>query len=121
MGTAGPSGGEQGDKRSAEDARGDSARRASGRYVAPWRGYVRMPAPRCYTMTGSVRGSQAGIGCGVGLASACWLASSEVSFGEITDLIGLARHGAHSFSGLLTRTAATIAAHTLMRVCLAVA
>ena len=31
----------------------------------------------------------------------------------------LARHGAHTFYGLLTRTAATIAAHTLLRVCLA--
>ena len=30
----------------------------------------------------------------------------------------LARHGAHTFWGLLTRTAATIAAHTLMRLCL---
>ena len=29
-----------------------------------------------------------------------------------------ARHGAHTFWGLLTRTAATIAAHTLMRMCL---
>jgi hypothetical protein len=28
----------------------------------------------------------------------------------------LARHGAHTFWGLLTRTAATIAAHTLLRV-----
>jgi len=50
-----------------------------------------------------------------------WRNRIEVSFGEITDLMGLARHGAHSFWGLLTRTAATIAAHTLMRVCLAVA
>jgi hypothetical protein len=31
----------------------------------------------------------------------------------------LARHGAHTFWGLLTRTAATIAAHTLLRVRLA--
>jgi hypothetical protein len=30
----------------------------------------------------------------------------------------LARHGAHTFWGLLTRTAATIAAHTLRLVCL---
>jgi hypothetical protein len=29
----------------------------------------------------------------------------------------LARHGAHTFWGLLTRTAATIAAHTLLRTC----
>ncbi len=31
----------------------------------------------------------------------------------------LACYGAHTFWGLLTRTAAIIAAHTLMRVCLA--
>ena len=37
---------------------------------------------------------------------------------EITDRMELARHGAHSFWGLLTRTAATIAAHTLLLVCL---
>ena len=43
----------------------------------------------------------------------------ETTFKEITDQMELARHGAHTFWGLLTRTAATIAAHTLMRVCLA--
>ena len=42
----------------------------------------------------------------------------EVTFGELTDRMELARHGAHTFWGLLTRTAATIAAHTLLRVCL---
>ena len=45
----------------------------------------------------------------------------EASFGEITDQMGLTRHGAHTAWGLLTRTAATIAAHTSMRVCLAAA
>ena len=50
-----------------------------------------------------------------------WRNRIEVSFGEITELMGLARHGAHTFWGLLTRTAATIAAHTLLRACLAVA
>jgi hypothetical protein len=41
----------------------------------------------------------------------------ETTFGEITDLDGLqlARHGAHTFWGLLTRTAATLLAHTLLR------
>jgi uncharacterized protein YigA (DUF484 family) len=48
-----------------------------------------------------------------------WRNRIEVTFAEITDLMGLARHSAHTFWGLLTRTAATIAAHTLMRVCLA--
>ena len=42
----------------------------------------------------------------------------EASFGEITEHMGLTRHGAHTFWGLLTRTAATIAAHTLLRICL---
>ncbi len=38
----------------------------------------------------------------------------EASFKEITDQMELARHGAHGFEGLLTRTAATLAAHTLL-------
>jgi hypothetical protein len=41
-----------------------------------------------------------------------WRNRVEASFGGITDLMELARHGAHTFCGLLTRTAATIAAHT---------
>ncbi len=48
-----------------------------------------------------------------------WRNRIETSFQEITDQMELARHGAHTFWGLLTRTAATIAAHTLMRACLA--
>lgn len=41
----------------------------------------------------------------------------ETSLGEITDVDGLrlARHGAHTFWGLLTRTAATLLAHTWLR------
>jgi hypothetical protein len=41
----------------------------------------------------------------------------ETGFGEITDRTGLqlAHHGAHTFWGLLTRTAATLLAHTLLR------
>ena len=50
-----------------------------------------------------------------------WRNRVETSFSEITDRMELARHGAHSFWGLLTRTAATIAAHTLLRTCLAAA
>jgi hypothetical protein len=38
----------------------------------------------------------------------------ETSFKEITDQMELARHGAHTFEGLLTRTVATLAAHTLL-------
>ena len=39
----------------------------------------------------------------------------ETSLGEITDRLGLARHGAKTFWGLLARTAATLLAHTLAR------
>ena len=38
----------------------------------------------------------------------------ETSFKEITDQMDLARHGAHTFHGLLTRTVITLAAHTLL-------
>ena len=48
-----------------------------------------------------------------------WRNRIEATFGEITDQMELARHGAHTFGGLLTRTAATIAAHTLLRVWMA--
>jgi hypothetical protein len=48
-----------------------------------------------------------------------WRNRIETTFGDITDRMELARHGAHTFWGLLTRTAATIAAHTLMRARLA--
>ncbi len=47
-----------------------------------------------------------------------WRNRIETTFGEITDHMELARHGAHTFWGLLTRIAATIAAHTLQLVCL---
>ncbi len=39
----------------------------------------------------------------------------ETTIGELTDRLGLARHGAARFWGLLTRTAATLLAHTLLR------
>ena len=44
-----------------------------------------------------------------------WRNRIETTFKEITDQMELARHGAHTFWGLLARTAATISAHTLMR------
>jgi len=47
-----------------------------------------------------------------------WRNRIETTFSEITDQMEVARHGAHTFWGLLTMTAATIAAHTLLRVCL---
>jgi hypothetical protein len=47
-----------------------------------------------------------------------WRNRIETTFAEITDQMELARYGAHTFWGLLTRTAATIAAHTLMCLCL---
>jgi len=48
-----------------------------------------------------------------------WRNRIETTLGELTDHMELARHGAHTLCGLLTRTAATIAAHALMRACLA--
>lgn len=48
-----------------------------------------------------------------------WRNRIETTFGELTDTMDLARHGAHTFHGLLTRTAATIAAHTIGKVVLA--
>jgi len=48
-----------------------------------------------------------------------WRNRIETTFSEITDRMELARHGAHTFWGLLTRTAAAIAAHTLLLTCLA--
>jgi hypothetical protein len=38
----------------------------------------------------------------------------ETTFGEITEQLGLARHRARTFWGLLTRTTATLTAHTLL-------
>jgi hypothetical protein len=38
----------------------------------------------------------------------------ETTNGEITETLGLTRHRAHTFWGLLTRTAATLCAHTLL-------
>lgn len=40
-----------------------------------------------------------------------WRNRIETTFKEITGQMELARHGAHTFWGLLTRTAAIIAAH----------
>jgi hypothetical protein len=40
------------------------------------------------------------------------------TIGELTDRLGLAPHGARSSWGLLTRTAATILAHSLLRLAL---
>jgi hypothetical protein len=46
-----------------------------------------------------------------------WRNRIETTFSEITDRMELARHGAHTFRGLFTRTAATITAHTLQLTC----
>lgn len=43
----------------------------------------------------------------------------ETAFGQITDKLELARHGAKTFWGLLTRTAGAILAHTLLTLTLA--
>ena len=42
----------------------------------------------------------------------------ETTIGELTERLGLAGHGARAVWGLLTRTAATILAHTLIRLAL---
>ena len=39
----------------------------------------------------------------------------ETTIGELTETLGLARHGAKTFRGLLARAAAPIPAHTLLR------
>jgi hypothetical protein len=44
-----------------------------------------------------------------------WRNRIETTIGEITTTMELARHGARTFWGLLTRTVATTAAYTLMR------
>ena len=49
-------------------------------------------------------------------AIAQWRNRVETTFSEITVQMELARHGTHPFWGLLTRTAATIAAHTRLRI-----
>ena len=46
-----------------------------------------------------------------------WRNRIETTLSEITDRTELARHGAHTSWGLLTRTAATIAARTLQLTC----
>jgi hypothetical protein len=46
-----------------------------------------------------------------------WRNRVEATFGDITNQMELARHAAHTFWGLLTRTTAIIVAHTLRRVC----
>ena len=48
-----------------------------------------------------------------------WGNRIETTFMEITDQMELALHGANTCYGLLTRTAAVIAAHSFMRICLA--
>jgi hypothetical protein len=42
----------------------------------------------------------------------------ETTLGELTEGLGLARHGAKTVWGLLTRTAATVLAHTMLRLAL---
>jgi hypothetical protein len=69
-------------------------------------------------LTPPTKAQRAGLPSWLQKVIACWRNRVEVTFGELTDRMELARHGAHTFWGLLTRTAATIAAHTLLRACL---
>ncbi len=50
-----------------------------------------------------------------GPAPATGTPGSAATIGELTETLGLARHRARTFWGLLTRAAATILAHTLLR------
>lgn len=59
------------------------------------------------------RGQRTSMPYGLRKVIAEWRNRVETTFTEITDHMELARHGAHSFWGLLTRTAAVIAAHAL--------
>ncbi len=49
---------------------------------------------------------------------ATWRNRVEVTFAEVTDRMELARHAAHTFWGLLTRTAIALAAHALRQIAL---
>jgi hypothetical protein len=64
------------------------------------------------------KGQRAATPCILLKVIAQWRNRIETTFSEITVQMELARHGAHTFWGLLTRTAATIAAHTLRMTCL---
>ena len=59
------------------------------------------------------RGQRTTMPYGLRKVIAEWRNRIETTFAEITDHMELARHGAHTFWGLLTRTAAVIAAHAL--------
>jgi hypothetical protein len=50
-----------------------------------------------------------------------WRNRIETAFAEITGRMELARHGAHSFRGLLARASAAIAARALVLACVAAA
>jgi hypothetical protein len=67
-------------------------------------------------LTPPTKAQRAGMPSALRTVIALWRNYIEVTFGELTDRMELARHGSHTFWGLLTRTAATIAAHTLLRV-----
>src|ERR671939_283166 len=67
-------------------------------------------------LTPPTKAQRAGMPSMLRTVIASWRNYIEVTFGELTDRMELARHGSHTFWGLLTRTAATIAAHTLLRV-----
>jgi Transposase DDE domain len=82
---------------------------------------ARLAAHRTAVLVPPAKNQRAGLPPILLKVIAQWRNRIEATFAEITDLMELARHGAHTFWGLLTRTAATIAAHTLLRVCFATA
>jgi hypothetical protein len=67
-------------------------------------------------LTPPIKAQGAGMPSVLRTVIASWRSYIEVTFGGLTDRRERARHGSHTFWGLLTRTAATIAAHTLLHV-----
>jgi len=78
---------------------------------------ARCAARRIRVVVTPNKAERARLSAPVRAAIGAWRNRVETTFGELTDHIGLqlVRHGAHTFWGLLTRTAATLLAHTLLR------
>jgi hypothetical protein len=74
-------------------------------------------ARRIRVVVAPSKAERAGLPAALRHGIAAWRNRVETAFGEITGIDGLqlACHGAHTFWGLLTRTATTLLAHTLLR------
>ena len=73
---------------------------------------------RAWTIVPAAVSQRAVTPCALLNVIAEWRNRIETTFRQITGHKELARHGAHTHWGPLTRTAATIAAHTLLLACL---